>query len=185
MGVAWEQPGCSHARWGLGSLATAGCAALQPLLAGSASDSAQRGLLRFSVCRRGPPARPRVNVRRGMVFPRAGASACRMSPCTRYPCGDLVHAQVSRGPTPFGRRGCVGFPAVRCIVEQVVFGMLAEEEEGSCPHGAKMRRSLLPFRGVDDDVLKQKEPGSRSGSPIGACPEEGGRRTAVEPKSPT
>ena len=62
--------------------------------------------------------------------------------------------------------------------------MAAEGQEGSSPRGAKMRSDLLPFRGADD-VLKQKEPGSRSGSPIGACPEEDGQRTAVESESRT
>ena len=70
-------------------------------------------------------------------------------------------------------------------MEQGGFGVSAEDEEGSFPSGAKMIRSLLPFRGVDDDVFKQREPGSRSGSPIGACPEEDGQRTAVESESRT
>ena len=38
-------------------------------------------------------------------------------------------------------------------------GVLAEEEEGSCPNGAKMMRSFLPFRGADDDVRRSGSPG--------------------------
>ena len=64
------------------------------------------------------------------------------------------------------------------------FGVTAEDVERG-PGGAKMRVDLPPVRGEVDDTLMQKEPGSRSGSPIGACPEEDGQRTAAESESRT